>query len=153
MNCEGYPSTERLMGSIYDLLCCVVLLCFAALKTWVIYSWTFALGTVVFFLYCQLRLFLFLFVGAFYFVLCLAPFYICIGFFSGFLLSTGLGMLHCTVQLLQFWLVLLLLTLMGFLGAVIFAVPSLLPTPDSPVSLVDVAVQVSFPAVPVAVPP
>ena len=62
MNCLGYPTTERLMVYIYDLLCCVVLLCFAALKTWVICSWVFALGTVVFFLYYQLRLFLFLFV-------------------------------------------------------------------------------------------
>ena len=110
---------------------------------------------VVFFLYCQLRLFSFLFVwlGACDFVLCLAPLYVCIGFFGGFLLSTGLGALHCTVQLLLFWLVLLLLTLMGFLGAVVFAAPSLVPTPVAPVSLVDVAVQVSFPAVPVAVPP
>ena len=140
------------MGSIYDLLCCIVLLCFAALKTWVIYSWTFALGTVVFFLYCQLRLFSFLLVGACYFVLCLAPFYVCIGFFGGFLPSTGLGLLHCAVQLLLFWLVLLLLTVMGFPGAVIFAAPSLVPTPVSPVSLVDVAVQVLFPAVPVTVP-
>ena len=95
MNCEGYPNIERLMGSIYDLLCCVVLLCFAALKTWVIYSWTFALGTGVFFLYCQLRLFSFLLVGACYFVLCLAPFYVCVGFFGGFLPSTGLG--RCTI--------------------------------------------------------
>ena len=139
MNCEGYPSTERLMGSIYDLLCCIVLLCFAALKTWVIYSWTFALGTGVFFLYCQLRLFSFLLVGACYFVLCLAPFYVCIGFFGGFLPSTGLGLLRCAVQLLLFWLVLLLLTEMGFPGAVIFAAPSLVPTPVCTVSLVDVA--------------
>ena len=151
MNCVGYPSTERLMGSIYDLLCCVVLLCFAALKTWVIYSWTFALGTVVFFLYCQLRLFSFLLVGACYFVLCLAPFYVCIGFFGGFLPSTGLGLLRCAVQLLLFWLVLLLLTVMGFPGAVIFAAPSLVPTPVCTVSLVDVAMRVSFPAVLVAV--
>ena len=80
MNCLGYPTTERLMVYIYDLLCCVVLLCFAALKTWVICSWVFALGTVVFFLYYQLRLFLFLFVwlGACVFVLCLAPLYVCI---------------------------------------------------------------------------
>ena len=46
-----------------------------------------------------------------------------------------------------------MLTLMGFLGAVVFVVPSLVRTPVSPVSLVDVAVQVLFPAVPVAVPP
>jgi len=151
MNCEGYPSTERLMGSIYDLLCCVVLLCFAALKTWVIYSWTFALGTVVFFLYCQLRLFSFLLVGACYFVLCLAPFCICIGLFGAFLPSTGLGLLRCAVQLLLFWLVLLLLTEMGFPGAVIFAAPSLVPAPLCTVSLVDVAMRVSFPAVLVVV--
>ena len=42
---------------------------------------------------------------------------------------------------------------MGFLGAVVFAVPSLVLMLVSPVSLVDVTVQVSFPAVPVAVPP
>jgi len=139
------------MGSIYDLLCCVVLLCFAALKTWVIYSWTFALGTGVFFLYCQLRLFSFLLVGACYFVLCLAPFYVCVGFFGGFLPSTGLGFLRCAVQLLLFWLVLLLLTEMGFPGAVIFAAPSLVPAPLCTVSLVDVAMRVSFPVVLVVV--
>ena len=139
------------MGSIYHLLCIVVLLCFAALKTWVIYSWTFALGTVVFFLYCQLRLFSFLLVGACYFVLCLAPFYVCIGLFGGFLSSTGLGLLRCAVQLLLFWLVLLLLTVMGFPGAVIFAAPSLVPTPVCTVSLVDVAMRITFPAVLVAV--
>ena len=40
---------------------------------------------------------------------------------------------------------------MGFLGAVIFAVPSLVPMPVCTVSLVDVALRVSFPAVLVAV--
>ena len=42
---------------------------------------------------------------------------------------------------------------MGFLGAVVFAAPSLVPTPVSPVSLVDIAVQVSFPSFLVSVPP
>ena len=91
--------------------------------------------------------------GACAFVLCLAPLYVYIGFFDVFWLSTGLGMLHCTVQLLLFWLVLLLLMLMGFLGAVLFAAPSLVRTLVSSVTLVDVAVQAWFPAVPVAVPP
>ena len=73
------------------------------------------------------------------------------GFFGGFLLSTGLGVLHFTVQLLLFWLVLLLLALMGFLCAVVFPAPSLVPMPVCTVSLVDVAMRVLFPAVLVTV--